>query len=73
MVAYCDPASMQSVEAAVLRCLDVTERGALEARIAGTTLRSWDDVGCDVMAALTSTSASDAVMANTEDSEDGRK
>ncbi len=52
MVAYCDPASMQSVEAAVLRCLDVTERGALEARIAGTTLRSWDDVGCDVMAAL---------------------
>ncbi|WP_439524507.1 glycosyltransferase family 4 protein [Marivita sp.] len=52
MVAYCDPASMQSVEAAVLRCLDGTERQALEARIAGTTLRSWEDVGRDVMAAL---------------------
>lgn len=52
MVAYCDPASMQSLEAAVLRCLDGTERAALEARIAGTTLRSWDDVGRDVMAAL---------------------
>jgi hypothetical protein len=52
MVAYCDPASMQSVEAAVLRCLDASERQTLEARIAGTTLRSWNDVGRDVMAAL---------------------
>lgn len=52
MVAYCDPASMQSLEAAVLRCLDGTERAALEARIVGTTLRSWDDVGRDVLAAL---------------------
>ena len=34
MVAYCDPASMQSVEAAVRRCLDMSERGTLEARIA---------------------------------------
>ncbi len=52
MVVYCDPASMQSMEAAVLRCLDVSDRAALEARIAQTTLRSWDDVGRDVMAAL---------------------
>lgn len=52
MVAYCDPTSMQSIEAAVLRCLDPSERAALEARIAQTTLRSWDDVGRDVMAAL---------------------
>ncbi|WP_292288886.1 glycosyltransferase family 1 protein [Marivita sp.] len=52
MVAYCDPASMQSIEAAVLRCLDAPQRQALEARIAGTSLRSWDDVGRDVMAAL---------------------
>jgi hypothetical protein len=52
MVAYCDPASMQSMEAAVLCCLDGAERHTLEARIAGTTLRSWDDVGRDVMAAL---------------------
>jgi len=52
MVAYCDPASMQSLEAAVLRCLDPSERAALEARIADTPLRSWNDVGRDVMAAL---------------------
>ena len=52
MVVYCDPASLQSIEAAVLRCLDVSERQTLEARIAQTTLRSWDDVGRDVMAAL---------------------
>jgi len=36
----------------VLRCLDAPQRQALEARIAGTSLRSWDDVGRDVMAAL---------------------
>ena len=46
------PASMQSIEEAVLRCLDVPERQALEARIARTTLRGWDDVGRDVMAVL---------------------
>jgi glycosyltransferase involved in cell wall biosynthesis len=52
MVVYCDPASMQSMEAAVLRCLDPEARHTLETRIAGTGLRSWDDVGRDVMAAL---------------------
>jgi len=53
-VAYCDPASMQSIETAQNRGLDVSERQALEARIAQTTLRSWDDVGRDVMAVLES-------------------
>jgi glycosyltransferase involved in cell wall biosynthesis len=52
MVVYCDPSSMQSIETAVLRCLDLSERTALETRIARTTLRSWDNVGRDVMAAL---------------------
>lgn len=52
LVEYCDPASMQSIETAVLRCLDAAQRQALEARIAETPLRSWDDVGRDVMAAL---------------------
>ena len=36
----------------MLRCLDGSERAALEAGIARTTLRGWDDVGRDVMAAL---------------------
>lgn len=52
MVAYCDPSSLQSIEAAVLRLLDPEARAALEARIAGTDLRSWEDVGRDVLAAL---------------------
>lgn len=52
MVVYCDPASMQSLETAVLRCLDMSERQALESRIADTPLRRWDDVGRDVMAVL---------------------
>ena len=52
MVVYCDPTSMQSLEAAVLRCLNAPERAELEARIAETRLRSWDDVGQDVMTAL---------------------
>lgn len=52
MVVYCDPSSMRSMEEAVLRCLDGSERQALETRIAQTTLRSWDDVGRDVMTAL---------------------
>ena len=52
MVAYCDPASMQSIEAAVRRLLDPDHRKALEARIAETDLRGWEDVGRDVLAAL---------------------
>ena len=43
---------MQSMEAAVRRCLDQEARQVLETRIAETRLRSWDDVGRDVMAVL---------------------
>ena len=52
LVAYCDPGSMQSIEDAVLRLLQPEERAALEASIAGASLRSWEDVGRDVLAAL---------------------
>ncbi|SHI06794.1 glycosyltransferase family 4 protein [Marivita hallyeonensis] len=52
LVAYCDPASMQSIEAAVLRLLDPEHRSVLQARIAEADLRSWEDVGRDVLAVL---------------------
>lgn len=52
MVAYCDPTSMRSIEAALLHCLNPSKRAGLEAKIAQTTLRNWDDVSKDVLAAL---------------------
>lgn len=52
LVDYCDPTSMQSIEAAVLRVLDTEHRAATEARIAEADLRSWEDVGRDVLTAL---------------------
>jgi glycosyltransferase involved in cell wall biosynthesis len=52
MMAYCNPETMQSIEAAILRCLNQSERAKLEARIAQTTLRTWYDVGRDVITAL---------------------
>lgn len=52
LVEYCDPAFMPSIEEAVVRLLDQEHRAALEAKIADTTLRSWEDVGGDVLTAL---------------------
>lgn len=52
MVIYCDPASIQSMETALLTCLDPKVRKRLEIQITQNTLRTWDDVGHDVMAVL---------------------
>lgn len=53
MVEYCDPHSLDSIEAACLRLVDDPEyRKELEARISKTTLRSWDEVARDMLAAL---------------------
>ena len=54
MVEYCDPHSVADIARACLRLLtDPEHRAALETRIATTRLRGWDDVGRDVVAALT--------------------
>ena len=48
MVEYCDAHSIDSVHAAARRLIaDSDHRKALEAKIAATTLRSWDDVTGD--------------------------
>ncbi|MFP7675730.1 glycosyltransferase family 4 protein [Marivita sp. S0852] len=52
LVEYCDPVSMHSIENALKSLLDADHRQGLEARIAKARLRSWDDVGRDVLAAL---------------------
>jgi glycosyltransferase involved in cell wall biosynthesis len=53
MVEYCDPMSIGSIEAACLRLIAEPEhRAALEAQIARTRLRSWQDVATDLLATL---------------------
>lgn len=53
MVEYCDPLSVASIAAACRRLIaDPDHRRALEARIARTRLRSWDDVARDLIAAV---------------------
>ena len=51
MVEYCDPLSIASIEAACRRLIETPEhRAMLEARIAETRLRSWNDVARDMIA-----------------------
>jgi len=53
MVEYCDPNSVESIAAAVRRLANDTDhRLALEARIAGTTLRTWADVATELLEVL---------------------
>jgi len=53
MVEYCNPHSIPSIASACRKLVaDPDHRAALEARITGTRLRGWDDVGRDVAAAL---------------------
>jgi glycosyltransferase involved in cell wall biosynthesis len=52
LVEYCDPTTMLSIEDAALKLLDPEYRVRLEAQITQTQLRSWEDVGRDVLAAL---------------------
>ena len=50
LVEYCDAQSINSIYAACRRLIeDPTHREALEAKIAQTTLRTWDDVANDVV------------------------
>jgi glycosyltransferase involved in cell wall biosynthesis len=54
LVEYCDPTSIDSIAAACLRLVtDPAHRESLEARIALTRLRSWDDVAADLVKAIT--------------------
>ena len=54
LVEYCDPASVDSIVEACLRLIaDPAHRAALEARIAATRLRSWDDVAENLLAVIT--------------------
>lgn len=53
MVEYCDPMSVNSIEKACMNLIGSPEhRAALEARIAGTRLRTWRDVADDMIAAV---------------------
>lgn len=53
MVEYCDPYSLDSIEAAFRKLITEPEhRAALEARIADTDLRSWADVAQDMVQAV---------------------
>lgn len=53
MVEYCDPHCLDSIEQACLRLIDAPEhRTELEARIAATQLRTWDNVTHDILQAV---------------------
>ena len=53
MVEYCDAHSLESIHAAVRKLVAEPEyRATLEARIAATKLRSWDDVTADFVDVL---------------------
>ena len=53
MVEYCDPHAVSSIAAAARRLLrDPGRRVALEARIAASTLRTWDDLARDIRTVL---------------------
>lgn len=50
MVEYCDPHDLSSIKAACLKLIaDPDHRASLEAKIAKATMRSWDDVGRDLL------------------------
>jgi glycosyltransferase involved in cell wall biosynthesis len=54
LVEYCDPTSIDSIAEACLRLVtNPAHRESLEARIAMTRLRSWDDVAADLVKAIT--------------------
>ena len=54
LVEYCDAGSISSIAAACRRLIaDPERRTALEAKIAATDLRGWDDVAADYIAAVT--------------------
>ncbi len=66
MVEYCDPTSVDSIAAAVLRLVDDTDhRRALEARISGTKLRAWSDVAADLLQIVDTPSALGSAALNT--------
>lgn len=53
LVEYCDPNSIDDIAKACRKLMaDPKHRHGLEMRIAGSALRSWADVGRDVLAAL---------------------
>jgi len=53
MVEYCDPHSLDSIEAACLRLIDDPgHRQEMEARISADRLRSWEDVARDMLAVV---------------------
>ena len=50
MVEYCDPHSLDSIEAACLKLIDnPVHRQDMEARITSDRLRSWEDVARDML------------------------
>ena len=50
MVEYCDPYDLSSIKAACVKLIaDPDHRVSLEAKIAKATMRSWDDVGRDLL------------------------
>ncbi|WP_435988367.1 glycosyltransferase family 4 protein [Sulfitobacter sp. SH24] len=50
LVEYFDPHDLSSIKAACLKLISDSEhRGLLEAKIAKATMRSWDDVGRDLL------------------------
>lgn len=50
LVEYCDPQSVDSIEAACIKLIrDVDYRRSLEERIGNTKLRSWEDVASDMI------------------------
>ncbi|UOA33754.1 hypothetical protein DSM110093_03850 (plasmid) [Sulfitobacter sp. DSM 110093] len=50
MVEYCDPHDLFSIKTACLRLIaDPDHRASLEAKIAKASMRSWDDVGRDLL------------------------
>lgn len=54
LVEYCDPHSVESIAAAVLRLVETpARREALEAAIASTPLRGWRQVAEDLLALIT--------------------
>lgn len=53
LVEYCDAHSIESIYQACRKLIkNPAHRAQLEARIAGTDLRGWDDVAADVLSAL---------------------
>lgn len=61
MVEYCNPNSVESIASAARRLIcDPAHVAELEERIKSTTLRTWQDVGQDILSALQSHSDNEA-------------